>query len=55
VPIFQLLPPVTLKKRLDVEGVARRGAARLPGMVLLAWRDELALSPRYTGQDNRRA
>ena len=39
VPIFLLVPQVTLKKRLDVEGAARRGAARLPGLVLLAWRD----------------
>ena len=38
-PIFLLVPQVTLKKRLDVEGAARRGAARLPGLVLLAWPD----------------
>lgn len=37
--IFLLLPPVTLKKRLDVEGVALLGTARLPGLVLQAWRD----------------
>jgi hypothetical protein len=38
-PTFVPVVQVTLKKRLDVEGAARRGAARLPGLVLRAWRD----------------
>jgi Family of unknown function (DUF6441) len=29
VPIFVLVPPVTLKKRLDVEGAGRRRIGRL--------------------------
>ena len=39
VPIFLLVPQVTLKKRLDVEGAARRWAGRLPGLVLPTSRD----------------
>lgn len=37
VPVFLLLPQVTLKKRLDVEGAAERWAGRLPGLVLRSW------------------
>jgi hypothetical protein len=38
VPIFILLPQVTVKKRLDVAGAARRWQARLPELVLRHWR-----------------
>jgi Family of unknown function (DUF6441) len=34
VPVFLLVPQVTLKKRLDVDGAARRWAGRLPELVL---------------------
>jgi hypothetical protein len=37
VPIFILLPQVTVKKRLDVAGAARKWTARLPGLVLQGW------------------
>jgi hypothetical protein len=37
VPIFLLVPQVTLKKRLDVDGAARKWAARLPELVLRTW------------------
>jgi len=38
VPIFILVPQVTVKKRLDVAGAARRWQARLPELVLRHWR-----------------
>jgi len=38
VPIFILLPQVTVKKRLDVAGAAARWQARLPELVLRHWR-----------------
>jgi len=40
VPIFILVPQVTLKKRLDVEGPATKWAKRLPGLVDRAWPEE---------------
>ncbi|GGO16124.1 hypothetical protein GCM10007972_24810 [Iodidimonas muriae] len=39
VPIFILVPQVSLKKRLDVAGAAARWQARLPGLVVRNWRD----------------
>jgi hypothetical protein len=39
VPIFLLVPQVTLKKSLDVGGAARKWAGRLPGLVLQTLRD----------------
>ncbi|WP_337875595.1 DUF6441 family protein [Elioraea sp.] len=38
VPIFILVPQVTVKKRLDVAGAAARWQARLPQLVLRHWR-----------------
>ena len=38
VPIFILVPQVTLKKRLDVDTSAATWARRLPGLVDRAWR-----------------
>lgn len=38
VPIFILVPQVTVKKRLDVAGAAARWQARLPELVLRHWR-----------------
>ncbi len=37
VPIFLLVPQVTLEKRLDVEGAGTRWIGRLPGLVEAAW------------------
>ena len=34
-----LVPQVTLKRRLDVAGAARKWAARLPELVLQTWSD----------------
>lgn len=38
VPVFILAPQVTVKKRLDVDGAARKWIAALPQLVLRAWR-----------------
>ena len=38
-PILPLVPQVTLKKRVDVDGAARQWAARLPELIRLAWPD----------------
>jgi hypothetical protein len=40
VPMFLLLPQVTLTKRLDVKGAAERGLRRLPGRFVAAWERE---------------
>jgi hypothetical protein len=37
VPIFVLVPQVTLKKRLDVEAAARKWARQLPGLIEITW------------------
>ena len=37
VPLFILVPQVSVKKRLDVEGVAQKWIRALPGLVLRAW------------------
>jgi hypothetical protein len=37
VPIFILVPQVTLTKRLDIEAPAATWARRLPGLVDRAW------------------
>jgi hypothetical protein len=38
VPIFILVPQVTIRKRLDVAAAATRWQARLPGLVVQNWR-----------------
>jgi hypothetical protein len=38
VPVFILVPQVTVKKRLDVDGAARRWIGALPRLVLRNWR-----------------
>ncbi len=38
VPVFVLLPQVTLRKRLDVDGAAAGWIARVPGLVAAHWR-----------------
>ena len=40
VPMFLLLPQVTLAKRLDVRGAAERGLRRLPRRFVVAWEHE---------------
>jgi hypothetical protein len=40
VPMFLLLPQVTLAKRLDVKGAAERGLRRLPRRFVAAWERE---------------
>jgi len=40
VPMFLLLPQVTLTKRLDVKGAAERGLRRLPARFVAAWERE---------------
>jgi len=40
VPIFLLVPSVTLRKRLDVEGAARRWHAMLPALIVNHWRTQ---------------
>ena len=37
IPIFVLVPQVTLKKRLDVEGAAHKWGAAIPELVAGAW------------------
>jgi hypothetical protein len=39
VPIFILLPQVTIRRRLDVAGVAGSSQERLPGLVVGSWID----------------
>ncbi|MFO1156629.1 MAG: DUF6441 family protein [Rhodospirillales bacterium] len=39
IPIFVLVPQVSLKKRFDVDTVARQWGDRLPALVVAAWRD----------------
>jgi hypothetical protein len=37
VPIFILVPQVTIKKRLDVDGAANKWISTLPGLVVRSW------------------
>jgi hypothetical protein len=39
VPIFLLVPQVKLRKRLDIERLARATGARIPALILANWRD----------------
>lgn len=39
VPMFILVPQVTIRKRLDVAGAANKWLAALPGLVVRNWRD----------------
>jgi hypothetical protein len=39
VPMFFLVPQVTIRKRLDVDGAANKWLAALPGLVVRNWRD----------------
>ena len=39
VPMFILVPQVTIRKRLDVDGAANKWLAALPGLVVRNWRD----------------
>jgi hypothetical protein len=39
VPIFLLVPQVSLRKRLDLDREARTAAVRLPGLILTHWPD----------------
>lgn len=39
VVMFILVPQVSLKKRLDVDGVAERWASALPGLIVRNWRN----------------
>jgi hypothetical protein len=38
IPIFILVPQVTLKRRLDVEAAARKWGGKIPDLVAAAWR-----------------
>jgi hypothetical protein len=40
VPLFILVPQVTVRKRLDVDGAARKWMRELPGLVLRAWPEQ---------------
>ena len=40
VPVFVLVPQVTVRKRLDVDGAAQKWIAALPGLVLRNWREQ---------------
>jgi hypothetical protein len=37
VPVFLLVPQVTVRKRLDIEGAAQKWIRALPELVLRAW------------------
>ena len=39
VPLFILVPQVTVRKRLDIDGAARKWIRALPQLVLRQWRD----------------
>jgi Family of unknown function (DUF6441) len=39
VPLFILVPQVTVRKRLDVDGAARKWIAALPWLVVREWPD----------------
>jgi hypothetical protein len=39
VPLFILVPQVTVRKRLDVEGAAQKWTAALPRLVTHHWRE----------------
>lgn len=39
VPMFILVPQVTIRKRLDVDGAANKWLSALPGLVVRNWRD----------------
>jgi hypothetical protein len=39
VPIFLLVPQVKLRKRLDIERLARATGARIPALILANWKD----------------
>lgn len=40
VPMFILVPQVTIRKRLDVNGAANKWLAALPGLVVRNWHDQ---------------
>lgn len=40
VPMFILVPQVTIRKRLDVNGAANKWLSALPGLVVRNWRDQ---------------
>lgn len=37
IPVFVLVPQVTIRKRLDIDGAARHWAGAIPGLVAAAW------------------
>ena len=39
IAVFALVPQVTLKKRLDLDAIADRAGARVPGLIVKRWRD----------------
>jgi len=39
VPLFILVPQVTVRKRLDVDSAARKWLSELPRLVVRQWRD----------------
>jgi Family of unknown function (DUF6441) len=39
VPLFILVPQVTVRKRLDVDGAAQKWIAALPRLVARHWRE----------------
>lgn len=40
VPIFVLVPQVTLRRRLDVDAIAAEWAGRVPGLIVQRWRSD---------------
>ncbi|MDP3405046.1 MAG: DUF6441 family protein [Brevundimonas sp.] len=39
IAVFALVPQVTLRKRLDLDVIADRAGARVPGLIVKRWRD----------------
>ncbi len=39
VPVFILVPQVTVRKRLDVDGAAQKWLTALPQLTILSWAD----------------
>jgi len=42
VPLFILVPQVSVRKRLDVDGATQKWIAALPQLVLRNWREDLS-------------
>ncbi|MEO5336203.1 MAG: DUF6441 family protein [Magnetospirillum sp. WYHS-4] len=45
VPMFIMVPQVTVRKRLDVSGAAQKWIAELPRLVVRHWREPVRTAP----------